>query len=113
MFGRLLHKLDLTEAQEDLIVEAKANMKQRHKASRTGRRAAFETVAAELAKKQPDRARLHALIDQQVEAMKKNMHAGLDDMLKVHESLTDEQRAELVRQVERKREHRRMMKGEE
>jgi protein CpxP len=49
----------------------------------------------------PDRARLHALVDQQVDAMRAFGHEMVDAGIEVHDILTPEQRAKLEKKIER------------
>lgn len=49
----------------------------------------------------PDRARLHALVDQRFDAMRAFAHQAVDAGIEVHDILTPEQRAKLEKKVER------------
>ena len=49
----------------------------------------------------PDRARLHALVDQRSDAMRAFAHQAVDAGIEIHDILTPEQRAKLERKVER------------
>ncbi len=49
----------------------------------------------------PDRARLHAMVDQRIEAMRAFAHEAVDAGIEVHDVLTPEQRAKVTKKVER------------
>ncbi len=49
----------------------------------------------------PDRARLHALVDQRADAMRAFAHQAVDAAIEVHDILTPEQRAKLEKKMER------------
>lgn len=49
----------------------------------------------------PDRARLHALVDQRIDALRAFAHQAVDAGIEVHDVLTPEQRAKAERKVER------------
>ena len=48
-----------------------------------------------------DRARLHAIVDQRVDAMRAAAHAAADGAADVHDALTVEQREKLAKKAER------------
>ena len=50
---------------------------------------------------QPDAAKLHALVDQRVEEMRKLAHEAVDAGVEVHGILTPDQRAQLTKKIER------------
>jgi Spy/CpxP family protein refolding chaperone len=49
----------------------------------------------------PDAAKLHALVDQRVEEMRKLAHEAVDAGIEVHGILTPDQRAKLTKKIER------------
>jgi periplasmic protein CpxP/Spy len=49
----------------------------------------------------PDRARLHALVDQRLDALRALAHQAVDAGIEVHDVLTPEQRAKVQKRVER------------
>jgi Spy/CpxP family protein refolding chaperone len=49
----------------------------------------------------PDRARLHALVDQRIDALRAFAHEAVDAGIEVHGILTPEQRARVEKKVER------------
>ncbi len=49
----------------------------------------------------PDTAKLHALVDQRVEEMRKLAHEAVDAGVEVHGILTPDQRAQLTKKIER------------
>ncbi len=58
-------------------------------------------VKAQWESANPDRARLHALVDQQGDAMRAFAHQAVDAGIEVHDVLTPEQRARLEKKMER------------
>jgi len=49
----------------------------------------------------PDRARLHALVDERIEAIRALAHEAVDAGVELHDVLTPEQRAKLTKKIER------------
>jgi periplasmic protein CpxP/Spy len=49
----------------------------------------------------PDKARLHQLVDERVEAFRKVAHEAVDAGVEVHDVLTPEQRAKITKKAER------------
>jgi Spy/CpxP family protein refolding chaperone len=49
----------------------------------------------------PDKARLHALVDQRADAMRAFAHQAVDAGVEIHDVLTPEQRARLEKKLER------------
>ncbi len=56
-------------------------------------------VLAQWESANPDRARLHALVDQRIDAMRAFAHQAVDAGIEVHGVLTPEQRAKLEKKV--------------
>jgi Spy/CpxP family protein refolding chaperone len=50
----------------------------------------------------PDAARLHALVDARVDAMRALAHQAVDAGIEVHDTLTPEQREKVTRKIERR-----------
>ena len=53
----------------------------------------------------PDRARLHALVDERAETFRALAHEAVDAGLDVHDTLTPEQREKVTRKIERRLGH--------
>ena len=49
----------------------------------------------------PDRSRLHALVDERIEAMRAFAHEAVDAGIELHDILTPEQRAKVAKRIER------------
>jgi Spy/CpxP family protein refolding chaperone len=58
-------------------------------------------VLAQWKSPNPDRARLHALVDQRFEAMKAFAHEAVDAGVEAHDALTPDQRAKVTKKLER------------
>jgi Spy/CpxP family protein refolding chaperone len=98
-----LDDLDATEAQrtqihavaERMLARAAAlGLREGHEADRTELMAQWQSA-------NPDRARLHAMVDQRFEAMKALAHEAVDAGVEVHDVLTPEQRAKVTKKIER------------
>jgi Spy/CpxP family protein refolding chaperone len=97
-----LDDLEATPAQREQVHAAKQRLLDRGAGERAAGRAAREAMLAEWRAASPDRARLHALVDERARAMTALAHAAVDEVLEVHASLAPEQREKLVRKVERR-----------
>lgn len=62
---------------------------------------ARQEIVTQLSADRPDAARLHALVDRQVEAFRVLAHKSVDGVLEAHATLTPEQRAPLVKKMRR------------
>lgn len=102
---RLFRALDLTDGQQDMAMDIKHDVKKRMIQTRRESRGHMDQTIGELEKAKPDVARLHQLVDDRVEAFKKNAHYAVDRMMELHQTLTPEQRANLRAQAERMRDH--------
>ena len=58
-------------------------------------------LAAQLASDRPDPARMHALVDQQLDAIRALAHRSVDGVLEAHGTLTPQQRAPLIKKMQR------------
>ena len=99
-------QLELTEAQEELVVRQHLKNRKQRSAMHEQMRADKEALTAELEKATPDRARIHALVDQTAERMKQHAHEHVDQLLDLHQTLTETQRAQLIEQLKHMRERR-------
>lgn len=97
-----LDDLEATPAQRERIHAVKDRMLERAQAARAGHAEARAEVLAQWKAETPDAARLHALVDARVEAMRAIAHEAVEAGLEVHGTLTPEQRAELTSKIERR-----------
>ncbi len=103
--ARLMERLNLTEQQQLKAIQIRSAIKERRKDAKGSRGADMELIAAELAKPNPDKAKLHALADQRIAEMQKNMHFTIDQFLELHGTLTAEQRTQLVESLKKGKKH--------
>lgn len=96
-----LDDLDATPDQRVRIHAVKDRMLAAAAKAHDGRRADHDVILAEWKADSPDRAKLHALVDERVEAMRALAHEAVDAGVEVHGILTPEQRAKLARKAER------------
>jgi Spy/CpxP family protein refolding chaperone len=62
---------------------------------------ARQEIVTQLSSERPDTARLHALVDRQVDAFRALAHKSVDGAVEAHGTLTPEQRAPLVKKMRR------------
>jgi periplasmic protein CpxP/Spy len=104
----------VTDHLDDYLDDAKATPDQRTKilaiksrllpeggALAQSHRKAQQELAAQLASDKPDGARLHALVDQQLEAVRAFAHKSVDGALEAHGTLSREQRAPVTKKLQR------------
>ena len=108
MLGRILHDLTLPDAHEDAAVQLRKDIMKHGKELRRASVESMDEVATELKKPKPDAARLHSIADQRLEDVKKVVHYGIDRFLSFHATLTNEQRAELGKEMEKGQRHAKM-----
>ncbi len=63
--------------------------------------AAKAEALTQLEQPKPDGARLHALVDERLDAIRAFAHSAVDAVLQAHETLTPEQRAQVLEQVKK------------
>ena len=68
---------------------------------RTDGMAAKATALAQLEQPKPDGAALHALVDERFDAFRAFAHTAVDAVLKAHETLTPEQRTEVMAKIKK------------
>lgn len=95
----LVHELDLTEEQELEAVRMRRALREQGRAARKATVEDLRAAADELKKVTPDRDRLHGLVDQSIERMRKLAHAAVDRFLDFHAQLTPEQKAEVSERI--------------
>lgn len=96
-----LDDLDATPDQRTRIHAVKDRMLAAGVRTREGRKAAHDALLAEWRSASPDRARLHALVDERMEEMRALAHEAVDAGVEVHGILGPDQRAKLTRKAER------------
>ena len=97
----LLDDLDATPEQRARINAVKDRMLEAGRQSHAGQPGTHEAVLAEWQSASPDAAKLHALVDQRIEAMRAFGHQAVDAGVEVHGILTPEQREKVTRKIER------------
>ena len=96
-----LDDLDATPAQRTQIRAIEDRLLARAAAMHEGREAAGAELLAEWQSQDPDRAKLHALVDQRIDELRAFAHEAVDDGIEVHGILSPEQRAKVTRKLER------------
>jgi len=96
-----LDDLDATPDQRTRIHAVKDRMLAEGTKAHGNRGERHATLLAEWKSGSPDRAKLHALVDERVEAMRALAHEAVDAAVEVHGVLTPEQREKLSRKAER------------
>jgi Spy/CpxP family protein refolding chaperone len=91
-----LEDLDATEAQKKSLHALKDRLFEDGKAIMHEQRGARDEAFAQLASENPDPAKLHALVDARIEAMRAFAHKATDAALEAHKVLTPEQRKALA-----------------
>ena len=96
-----LDDLDATAAQRQQINAVKDRMLAKGLELRKAAQPMHEELLAQWNSPNPDRARLHAMVDQQADAMRAFAHEAVDAGVDVHDILTPEQRAKVTTKLER------------
>ncbi len=96
-----LDDLDATPEQRTRINAVKDRMLAAGLEARGARGQTHETLLGEWKATSPDAAKLHALVDARVDAMRALAHQAVDAGVEVHGILTPEQREQLTRKAER------------
>jgi Spy/CpxP family protein refolding chaperone len=99
-----LDDLEATPEQRQRIHAVKDRLLERGQALRAGKGDTHAELLAQWKAESPDRARLHAMVDERIEAMRAFAHEAVDGAAEVHATLTPEQRAEVTRKMERRME---------
>jgi Spy/CpxP family protein refolding chaperone len=97
----VLDDVKATDAQRAQIMGIKNRLLPEAMALAASQQKVRQEVVSQLASDHPDRARLHALADQQVEALRALVHKSVDGVVDAHDVLTPEQRAPLVKKMQR------------
>jgi protein CpxP len=98
----VLDDVDATPDQRAKILAMKDRMLDAAKAVHQDQGATHEALLdAWKSDAQPDAAKLHALVDQRADEMRKLAHEAVDAGIEVHGILTPDQRAKLTKKIER------------
>jgi periplasmic protein CpxP/Spy len=95
-----LDDLDATDAQRTKIQALKDSVLSQAFRELPANDAAREELLAQWRSSAPDRAKLHALVDQRAEAFRALAHQAADALLDTHATLTPQQRAEVAQQLQ-------------
>lgn len=96
-----LDDLNATPDQRTRILAVKDRLLAAAKEAHAGQKDAHAEVLAEWKSASPDPAKLHALVDQRVDAMRAFAHQAVDAGVEVHGILTPEQRDKVTSKIER------------
>jgi Spy/CpxP family protein refolding chaperone len=96
-----LDDLDATAPQRERILAIKDRLLAEGTKAHAGRDALHTELLAMWSADAVDRARLHAIVDERIEAMRAFAHAAADGVAEAHDVLTPEQRAEVAKKAER------------
>ncbi len=99
-----LDDLDATPAQKAQVMTLKDRLLQRGAVLRQGSRETRREILAQWDSAAPDRARVHALIDARIDAMRAFAHQAADAGVDLHGILTPEQRAKISKKIHRRME---------
>jgi Spy/CpxP family protein refolding chaperone len=87
--------VEATDDQRALVVAKAAQVFKGLHEARGDHKALREEVLGQWNSDKPDAARLHALVDERIEAMRNAAHAAVDAGIEVHGAFNAEQRASL------------------
>jgi Spy/CpxP family protein refolding chaperone len=97
-----LDDLDATPDQRTRIHAVKDRMLASVRQARAGHEVDHAALVEAWKSPSPDRARLHALMDERVDAWRAIAHEAVDAAVEVHDTLTPEQREKVTRKIERR-----------
>jgi len=96
-----LDDLDATPDQRTRVNAVKDRLLAAGQQARTGNPEAHQALLAEWKSSSPDAAKLHALVDARIDAMRAFAHQAVDGGIEVHGILTPEQREKVTKKIER------------
>jgi Spy/CpxP family protein refolding chaperone len=99
-----LDDLDATPAQRENIRAIKDRLLAEGAKAHGDRKALHAELLAMWNADAVDRARLHAIVDERIDAMRAFAHAAADGVADAHDVLTPEQRAKVAKKAERRME---------
>lgn len=97
-----LDDLDATAPQRQRVHQLKDKLLEDGAALRQGQRDARRQLVAQWDSDRPDAARVHALVDARIEALRAFAHEAADAGLELHGMLTPEQRAKVSKKIHRR-----------
>ena len=97
---RVIHDLDLTDAQRTTLKNIRERERADHEADRAQHQQTREIMKAELLSDAPDAALLHSLLDERHAEMQQKMHDRLDTLLEIQAILTPQQRNIVAAELE-------------
>jgi Spy/CpxP family protein refolding chaperone len=97
----MLDDVKATDAQRKRILAVKDRLLPEAAALAASQQQARKEITEQLSSERPDAARLHALVDRQVDALRALAHKSVDGAVEAHGTLTPEQRAPLVKKLRR------------
>ncbi len=100
-----LDQLGATPAQRDQLHAIKDRLLAQAQQLRAGQQEARAAVLAEWKADRPDAAKLHALVDQRLDALRAVAHQAVDAGIEAHGILTPEQRAKVTARLEKHLQH--------
>jgi Spy/CpxP family protein refolding chaperone len=96
-----LDDLDATPAQREKIHAVKDRLLAEGAKVRGDRQALHAELLAQWKADQVDRARLHQIVDERIDALRAFAHSAVDGAADAHDVLTPEQRAKVAKKAER------------
>jgi len=103
---RMLDRINATPEQRAKINEVKDQLLQESTAMRQAQRDLKKELMAQWQNPQVDAAKVHAIVDQKVEAFRAMAQKAADAAIQVHDVLTPEQRAQLQKELSEHHRHR-------
>jgi Spy/CpxP family protein refolding chaperone len=100
LVDQALDDANATQAQRARVQVVKDRLAVQAQAMQADHGATHEEFKREWSDAKMDSARLHALVDERVEEMRRLLHASVDGLVEVHDTLTPEQRKQLVERAE-------------
>jgi len=100
MFRGIVNALDLNDEQQAMVDGWREEMQAEREAHFEAAQAARQTFRDEFASGHPKAKVLHDLVDQRIEAQAEMMHTGIDHLLTLYATLSDEQLATLNELIE-------------
>jgi len=95
-----LEDLDATEAQLKALEGVEKPVLDQAFQAYDGNKPAKEALIAEWNSAAPDATKVHTIIDERVDALRKVLHVAGDAAIKIHATLTPEQRKEAAEQMD-------------
>ncbi len=103
---RALDEIEATEEQRAQILAIKERVVASMQARKGERQAMKQEMLSFWTEENPDPAKVHAKVDERLDARRAAAHEMADAMIEVHRILTPEQRAELAQLIEKRHEKR-------